>query len=72
MNIIAKIKVNKQFGDHKPGTIVDVDCDETGIPLNHIWRRRLKDAETDNCCEIVKPKPKSKPKSESTSSKNEG
>lgn len=67
MNIIAKIKVNKQFGDHKPGTIIDVDCDENEIPLNHIWRRRLKDAEIDNCCEIVKPKKKStsKPKPES-------
>jgi len=64
MNTILKIQVNKIFGDHKPGTIVDVDADETGIPLNHIWRRRLKDAETDQCCEIVEPEEKAAEKPE--------
>lgn len=60
MNKILKVQVNKQIGDHKPGTIINVDADKLGTPLNLIWRRRLKDAETDQCCEIVKPKTKSK------------
>ena len=63
MNKILKIQVNKTIGDYGPGSIVSVDADGEGTPLNHIWRRRLKDAETDQCCEIVEPeeKPVDKP-----------
>lgn len=58
MNKILKIQVNKNIGDYGPGSIVSVDADQEGTPLNHIWRRRLKDAETDQCCEIVEPEKK--------------
>jgi hypothetical protein len=56
-----KIKVNKPIGEHKIGSIVDVAADDEGTPLDLHWRRRLKDAEFDSCCEVVKPAAKQKP-----------
>ena len=50
-----KIKLNKHLGTFRKGSIVNVDCDAHGIPLDQFWRRRLADAKIDNCCEIVKP-----------------
>jgi len=42
------IKVNKRLGREFPaGKIVRVP------ELNHFWRRRLKDAERDGCCEVI-------------------
>jgi len=35
-----------------------VNTDERGVPLERFWRKRLADAETDNCVEIVRPKRK--------------
>ncbi len=61
-----RIKINKQMANHSIGDIVHLDADDNGVPLDFLWRRRLKDAETDNCCEIVKSapnKPVSAPKS---------
>ena len=49
------IKINKAFDGHKPNQLVKVECDLSDIPFNLSWRRRLKDAELDRCCEIVKP-----------------
>ena len=72
MNKILKIKINKTIGDYGPGSVVSVDADKEGTPLNNIWRRRLKDAETDQCCEIVEPeeKPADKPVKEKQKDKS--
>ena len=54
---IIKVKINKPFGRYSIGTIVPVKVDANRIPmgsLGQFWRRRLKDAETDGCCEVVK------------------
>lgn len=51
---IKRVKVLKEFDGHKAGEVVPVHCDEKGTPLERSWRRRLKDAKTDKCCEIVK------------------
>jgi hypothetical protein len=53
-----KIKLNVNMGTLRKGLIVNVLCDKSGTPLDIFWRRRLKDAKIDNCCEIVKPKPR--------------
>ena len=53
-----KLKLNCDLNGHKKGTIIKVN-DNNGIPLDSFWRRRLKDAEIDNCVEIVEV---SKPK----------
>lgn len=65
------IQINKKIGPHPPGTTLGVDADLNGTPLDEFWRRRLKDAKTDDCCEILKPKAKAKaakPKTGSESS----
>lgn len=35
--------------------VVSVQTDDDGVPLDEFWRRRLADAESDQCVEIVKP-----------------
>lgn len=35
--------------------IIEVEC-KNGVPVNREWRNRFKDAEADNCIEIVKSK----------------
>jgi len=49
------IKINKPFPGYQVDQIVTIQVDSDGTPLNVFWRRRLKDAKMDNCCEIVKP-----------------
>ncbi len=49
-----KIKILQDLPNHKAGQIVNVKSDNKGTPLDKFWRDRLKDAEQDNCVEIVK------------------
>jgi hypothetical protein len=51
----VRIQVNKALPGHPVGKIVSVAADSEGTPLDLQWRRRLKDARIDNCCEIVAP-----------------
>lgn len=53
----VEIKINTVPG-HTPGSTVVVECDENGTPLSREWRRRLVDAKSDNCCEVVKKESK--------------
>ena len=55
-----KIRINKDMGIYKVGTQITVP-DTDGIPADIYWRRRLADAEIDNCCSVI-IKTKSKPK----------
>lgn len=57
----VKIKINSV--PRHSGTLV-LELDEDGTVKDRFWRRRLKDAEIDNCVEIVKPKRKVKETSE--------
>jgi hypothetical protein len=50
-----EIKMLKDMGIHKAGDLIKAPAHEDGTPLDVFWRRRLKDAEQDGCCEIVKP-----------------
>lgn len=56
MNTV-KIKVNKAIPSYPAGAIIDIQVDEKGTPLKLFWRARLRDAEIDNCVEIVEQKP---------------
>ena len=53
MRNTIRIKVNGTLPPHPSGTVVNVPVDEEGTPLALYWRRRLKDAKVDNCCEVV-------------------
>lgn len=62
-----QLKVNVPLLGVKAGDILKLECDSEGTPFDKFWRRRLIDAKTDNCCEIVQPeppKPTKKPKKE--------
>jgi hypothetical protein len=53
---MLNIRINKTFGPYTAGQTVRVEADTTGttgIPLDPYWRRRLQDAATDGCCEVV-------------------
>ena len=50
MSDTIRIKVHRVAG-HKPGSVVLVSVDD------RFWQRRLKDAERDQSCEVVTPKP---------------
>lgn len=63
---IKRVEVKKPFDGYEVGSVHNVKCDRQGTPLELSWRRRFKDAKTDNCCEVVvqsQQKPKSKLKS---------
>ena len=64
MNTLS-IQTNVNILNYPAGFIVTVECDADGIPLDSFWRKRLRDSEIDNCCEILTAKP-SKTKNEDT------
>lgn len=54
-----RIKVNKRLGRQaEAGTVVEVAADQHGTPLDQFWRRRLRDAQRDHCCEVVIERPR--------------
>jgi hypothetical protein len=48
-----KLKLNVGFRGHVAGSIIDIDINDEGVPSDGFWRRRIKDAEVDNCVEFV-------------------
>jgi len=49
-----KVKILADIPGHSKGQRVTIETDKDGTPLERFWRRRFKDAETDNCLEIEK------------------
>jgi hypothetical protein len=66
---MIRVKVNLPIRGFVVGQEVRVAVDREGTPLDATWRRRLRDAETDNCCEVVKTRLAKKPASPATESK---
>ena len=57
-----RLKLNSPMAGFEARREVTIQTDRSGVPLEKFWRRRLKDAETDNCVEVVKAsKPKKDP-----------
>ena len=54
MSDTITVKVNRVAG-FAPGQEVSVEVDARGNPLDLFWRRRLHDAERDQCCEVLAP-----------------
>lgn len=48
-----KLKLNAPLLNYKEGSIVTIDCDKGGTPLDIFWRRRVKDSKIDNCVQWV-------------------
>lgn len=56
-----KLEINHDWGPYKKGQIINTP-DVDGVSTDIYWRRRLADAEIDNCVSIVKQKAKAKAK----------
>ncbi len=55
--IKRKLKLNVDLGEkRKKDSVVEVECDRWGMPLDHFWRQRVLDSEHDNCVEFVEEK----------------
>lgn len=52
-----QLKNNSLKGHPK---LITIQANENGVALDKFWRRRLVDAVTDNCVEILKPQKKGK------------
>ena len=50
-----KLKLNANLMGFKAGQIVEID-DRDGQPKDLYWRKRLRDAKSDNCVELVSSK----------------
>jgi len=48
------LRVLKPLPGRRAGEVVRVEADENGTPLSREWRRRLRDAKTDGCVEVVR------------------
>lgn len=48
----VEVKVLKPFGKYSAGQIVQVAVDDDGRALELDWRRRIKDAQIDECCAV--------------------
>ncbi len=60
------VQINKPIPGGVVGIVTQVEVDSKNVPVEKYWRDRLKDAEVDNCIEIVKEK-KSKPATQTKS-----
>ena len=47
------IRVNHGLAEYRPGEVVEVDAHDDGTPVLNFWRRCLRDAVIDRCCEVV-------------------
>jgi len=49
-NVLLKFKLSASIGGYKAGQIITLSCDrKSKSPKDRYWRRRLRDAEVDNC-----------------------
>ncbi len=52
MSHTITVKVHRVSG-FAAGQEVPVTVDDEGTPLDQFWRRRLRDAKRDQCCEVL-------------------
>lgn len=56
---MIKVLLNTPMAGYEAGREIQVQTDRKGTPIDKFWRRRIRDAATDNCLTIVKStKPK--------------
>ena len=55
------IKLNAPLRGYAAGTVLPIEVDKEGTPLDRYWRDRFKDAKIDNCVEFASKKALAKP-----------
>ena len=58
--MIKQFKINVPINGYKAGKIIDLECDESNIPVDLYWFRRYKDSAIDQCISLVNAKLKDK------------
>lgn len=53
MTNLITLKINKDFATYKKDTLIELDADVDGTPIDSYWQRRLQDSKIDNCVSIV-------------------
>lgn len=69
-----RLKLNIAFRGYPVGTVISVEVNSGGMPVDPFWRRRVTDAEIDNCVEFVddtKPEKPAKPAKSKPENKEE-
>ena len=56
----TEFEINKAVHGYKIGQTVMIELDNRGIPVDRLWRRRLKDAKIDGCISRKVKQPKTK------------
>ena len=51
------VRVLKPFGKYTAGQVVQVAVDDEGCAIDLAWRRRIKDAQLDECCAMESTNP---------------
>jgi len=55
-----RLTINQVSGYNSGDTIV-IDVDDSNVPLDSFWRRRLQDSKIDNCVTVTRTKAQKKP-----------
>lgn len=60
--VLTKYKLNASIGGYTAGEVINIECRIVGgAPKDRYWRRRLRDAQIDNCMVKIPKEPKAKP-----------
>ncbi len=49
-----QFKLNNKLLNNPAGTVLSLDADKNGKPVDKFWSDRFEDAKIDNCIELVK------------------
>lgn len=56
ISVILATNLSYQGVKYLAGQTVKIKCDDSSIPLDKFWRRRLKDSTLDNCLKVTNNK----------------
>ena len=56
-----RLRLNRALNGLPEGSVVALDADANGVPLDRYWRNRLKDSAIDGCVSVVGDEPADEP-----------
>jgi len=56
----AKMKLNVELKQYPKDTVLTIEVDDYGTPIDRYWRKRFLDSKIDNCVEFISDKKPSK------------
>jgi len=49
----AKVKLNVELKQYPKDTVLTIEVDDYGTPIDRYWRKRFLDSKIDNCIEFI-------------------